>query len=62
MTILGNQIPGINLPVDPINQSVIFYSRFPRIIAGVVIGAGLAAAGVLYQGVFKNPMADPYVL
>jgi iron complex transport system permease protein len=31
-------------------------------MAGVVVGAALAFAGVIYQGVFKNPMADSYVL
>jgi iron complex transport system permease protein len=34
----------------------------PRVIAGIGVGAALAASGVVYQGVFKNPMADSYVL
>ncbi len=67
LAILGNQVPILNGAIAPnsfssTEQSIILYSRLPRIAAGVIIGAGLAAAGVLYQGVLKNPMADPYVL
>ncbi len=67
LSVLGYQIPVLNGGIDPnsfttINQAIIIDIRLPRILAGVIIGAGLAASGVLYQGVFKNPMADPYVL
>ena len=44
-----------------VNQAIILDIRLPRILAAVVIGAALAAAGALYRG-FKNPMADPFVL
>lgn len=67
LSIIGNQFPLINSTIDPnsfssVNEAIILQIRFPRILAGVVIGASLAASGVLYQGVFKNPMADPFVL
>jgi iron complex transport system permease protein len=70
ITILGKQIPLINSTIDPSSlspkfasyESIILLIRLPRIVGAVVIGAALAASGVLYQGVFKNPMADPYVL
>lgn len=67
LTIIGKRIPLLNSFVDPssvsaASEAVILEARLPRIIAGVLIGAALAAAGVLYQGVFKNPMADSYVL
>jgi iron complex transport system permease protein len=67
LRILAHQIPFLNGAVDPssfssVNQVIIMQIRFPRVIAGALIGAGLAASGVLYQGVFKNPMADPFVL
>jgi len=67
ISIIGKQIPLLNTTIDPnaftaTNESIILQIRLPRILAGVIIGAGLASAGVLYQGVFKNPMADPYVL
>lgn len=36
--------------------------RLPRVIAALLVGAGLAAAGTAMQGLFKNPLADPYVI
>lgn len=42
--------------------SVLFDIRIPRIILGYSIGAILALAGVLYQTVFSNPLADPFTL
>ena len=67
LAILGKQVPFLNGFVDssgvlPSDTAIILQIRLPRIIAGVIVGAALAAAGVLYQGVFKNPMADSYVL
>ncbi len=67
LAVLANQLPGLNSLVDPSSftestQAIIIDVRLPRILSAVVIGAALAASGVLFQGVFKNPMADPYVL
>jgi iron complex transport system permease protein len=67
LAILGKQIPFLNGLVDAslVSSSdfaIILQIRLPRIIAGVIVGAALAASGVVYQGVFKNPMADSYVL
>lgn len=36
--------------------------RLPRIVLSMVVGAGLATSGAALQGLFKNPMADPYLL
>ncbi len=36
--------------------------RLPRVIAALIVGGGLAAAGTAMQGLFKNPLADPYVI
>lgn len=41
---------------------LIFDVRLPRILGALVVGAGLAAAGCAMQGLFRNPMADPYLL
>ncbi len=43
-------------------EAVIFDIRGPRIIAAVLIGAALAAAGAAYQGMFKNPLVSPDIL
>ncbi len=67
LAILGKQIPFLNhyigsSSVSSINEAIIIQIRLPRILAGALVGAGLAAAGVMYQGVFRNPMADSYLL
>jgi iron complex transport system permease protein len=41
------------------DRLIIFDIRLPRLILGVLIGAGLAVAGVVMQGLFRNPLADP---
>ncbi len=51
-------------PVRPDEQarSVLLQVRLPRLLAGFGVGALLALAGVLLQALFRNPLADPYVL
>jgi iron complex transport system permease protein len=44
-----------------INEAIILQIRLPRIILGMLVGCALAVAGAAMQGLFKNPMADPYV-
>lgn len=41
---------------------IIWTIRLPRILLGFLAGAGLAVCGAGYQGIFKNPMADPFIL
>lgn len=41
---------------------VLFNLRLPRILLAMLVGAGLASAGVAMQGLFRNPMASPYVV
>ncbi|MBW8034561.1 MAG: iron ABC transporter permease [Planctomycetes bacterium] len=36
--------------------------RLPRIILAVIVGAALACSGVVFQGLLRNPLADPYIL
>src|ERR1700733_5409855 len=43
-------------------RSVLLQVRLPRLFAGFGVGALLALAGVLLQALFRNPLADPYVL
>ena len=47
---------------DPLARSVIFDLRLPRWLAACGVGSSLAVAGVLLQTLFRNPLADPYVL
>lgn len=43
-------------------ETVLFQVRFPRVMLGVVVGAGLSLAGATYQGIFQNPMVSPDIL
>lgn len=45
-----------------VNEIIIFQIRLPRVIGGALVGAALATAGVLFQGLLRNPMADPYII
>lgn len=47
---------------DSPEATILFAIRIPRILGAVFVGAGLAGVGAAYQGVFRNPMADPYIL
>ena len=43
-------------------ETIIFQIRLPGVIGAALIGAALATAGVLFQGLLRNPMADPYII
>lgn len=45
-----------------INQAIVWEIRLPRVVLGGLVGSMLAAGGASYQGVFRNPLADPYLL
>ncbi|UCB43185.1 MAG: iron chelate uptake ABC transporter family permease subunit [Dehalococcoidales bacterium] len=44
------------------DETIFFQIRLPRVIASALVGAALATAGVLFQGLLRNPMADPYII
>ena len=43
-------------------ETIVIDVRLPRVVLGVLVGSALAAAGCAMQGLFKNPMASPYIL
>ncbi len=47
---------------QPSDETILFQIRFPRTIAVLLVGGALASAGVLFQGLLRNPMADPYII
>ncbi len=47
---------------DSLDHAILFRARLPRVALGVIAGAGLAASGASYQGLLRNPLAEPYVL
>lgn len=46
----------------PVEQGLLLQLRLPRVLVAAVVGGLLAIAGAGYQGVFRNPLADPYLL
>jgi iron complex transport system permease protein len=42
--------------------NIVWELRFPRVVLGMLVGGMLAISGASYQGVFRNPLADPYLL
>ena len=56
---LGFQVP---ITWTKQEQIIITIIRVPRVLMAVVIGAMLGVAGVAAQGLFKNPIADPYII
>lgn len=61
---LLNLIPGVDLAttLDARSEAVLLQIRLPRTILGMLVGAALGMAGASFQGVFRNPLADPYLL
>jgi iron complex transport system permease protein len=53
---------GVKSPLDDTEQAIFWQLRAPRVVLGALVGAMLASAGAGYQGVFRNPLADPYLL
>jgi iron complex transport system permease protein len=45
-----------------VQRTILFQLRLPRMVLGALVGATLSLAGAGYQGVFRNPLADPYLL
>jgi cobalamin transport system permease protein len=52
----------VHSPLSPTDEAILWDIRVPRVVLGALVGAMLATAGASYQGVFRNPLADPYLL
>jgi iron complex transport system permease protein len=48
--------------VDQTARTIILEIRLPRVLLAVVVGAGLSLAGVVFQALLRNPLAEPYIL
>jgi len=55
-------VPGATSSLTPTEEAILWEIRVPRVVLGALVGAMLALAGATYQGVFRNPLADPYLL
>ncbi|MFO7571834.1 MAG: iron ABC transporter permease [Gaiellaceae bacterium] len=55
-------VPGATSSLTPTEEAILWEIRVPRVVLAALVGATLALAGATYQGVFRNPLADPYLL
>ena len=55
-------VPGVDSPLSPTQESILWDLRIPRVLLAALVGGMLAISGATYQGVFHNPLADPYLL
>jgi len=62
--ILGRRLLGLDVAVTwpATAETIVMDLRLPRVLTAMVVGGGLAVAGAAFQGLLRNPLADPYVL
>ncbi|MBI2395137.1 MAG: iron ABC transporter permease [Deltaproteobacteria bacterium] len=61
---VGEPVDWSRALTDPtsVDHAIVFGARVPRVLLGLLVGAGLATTGAAYQGLLRNPLAEPYVL
>jgi iron complex transport system permease protein len=64
IAILAHRLLGLDVAQtwSPAAEVIIIDLRLPRVLTAIVVGLGLAVAGATFQGLLRNPLADPYVL
>ena len=64
IAIIINKVIGIRVKSSwpEVSESILINLRFPRIILSGIVGAALSISGAAYQGLFRNPLADPYLI
>jgi iron complex transport system permease protein len=55
-------VPISLLQLSATDKDILFKLRLPRVLSAFLIGGGLALAGAIFQGLFRNPIADSYLL
>jgi len=63
LAVLASHLPGLaGLQASPEAHAIVWELRAPRLVAAALIGMLLACAGVAFQGLLMNPLADPYTV
>jgi iron complex transport system permease protein len=62
--VLLDDLPLVSVDVDvtATERAIVDQIRLPRVVLGLMVGSTLALSGAAYQGAFRNPLADPYLL
>ncbi len=55
-------VPLSPFDADPTNRFILTQIRLPRVLLAALVGGALALCGAVMQGLFRNPLADPYLL
>lgn len=62
LSVLANKLFDAGIPIDPVDQGIVWSYRLPRALVAASCGAALAMAGVVLQALLRNALADPYLL
>ena len=63
LAIVVYRVTGIGSVTWPASaETIVLELRLPRVVAAMVVGAGLACAGTVFQALLRNPLADPYII
>ncbi|MFN8619452.1 MAG: iron ABC transporter permease [Chloroflexota bacterium] len=64
VAILAHRLLGlpVNATWPASTETIVMELRLPRVLTALIVGTGLAVAGATFQGLLRNPLADPYVL
>ncbi|SFD92189.1 FecCD family ABC transporter permease [Roseivivax sediminis] len=62
LKVLGRQIFGLDLTVDPIREGIVWHYRLSRAVVAAAAGGALALCGCVLQALLRNPLAEPYLL
>lgn len=63
LRIFVHELFGVQIgTIDSIDRNIMMNIRLPRVILAALVGAALALSGAAFQGLLKNPLADPYTL
>jgi iron complex transport system permease protein len=64
LRIMIAKIPGVEIARiwSPTWETILFDIRLPRVALAALVGSALATAGATYQGLLRNPLADPYLI
>ncbi len=60
--VVGALVRGATGRAEGALDAIVWQVRAPRVLGAALVGAGLALAGTAFQAVFRNPLADPYLL
>ncbi|MEO8509785.1 MAG: iron chelate uptake ABC transporter family permease subunit [Chloroflexota bacterium] len=62
--ILAHRLLGLPITAtwSPAAETIILDLRLPRVLTAMLVGAGLATAGTVFQALLRNPLADPYII